>query len=756
MPAQVLPFPPAMPPLGPQGPLAAQLGQMMPGAMQNMQPGLMPGMQPPMGAPQPMPQQGVQGPVASVVRYDYVGEDPNDEEREPGEGVEHSSVRVSAFRKQYTDYTTIKADEMAEARDALAFYDGDQWSSEELKKLNARGQPPMTFNRIDKKIDSLVGTIQRLRGDPRCFGRNAPDEAGAEVATQCIRYCLDISQWTAVEAEALVRGLCMGYVVAEIVLVPGDKGDPDIEIAAVDQTAFYYDPRSTRLDFTDCRYMGVSKFFTEDEFNEFWPDQWDQAVGSLEDLGYNVFDSDKSYLWSQGKDKIRVVEHWYRCQGEWRFCYFCGDLALQAGKSPFFDEKGKTVSRYLAFAIKIDASGDHYGFVRTLKGPQQAMNQHRSKAVHIMNTRQLITRRGSLGGDDLSDIEDIRREIARPDGVVIWDGPVENKPEFASQQQEFLQQSQYYADAKQEIDNFGPSSAAMMSSMMQQPDVSGRVLDMQQRAGLSEMGQFLTQWRNWRQKLYRLIWTQQQRNWTGERVLRVTDDQGMAQYVSINAVRTDQWNRPVTVNMLGALDVDIIADEGPDTANVMGSVYDMLVVLAQQKIPIPPEMLIESSALPSSKKREFTAMLNKPPDPQTQAAQNALLQNKNADTAKKLSGVEKDKADAEQARAGAIHRLALSHHEVQKAQNTERDTATTTLQAGHSHDMDLMDRLLMAASTPPAPTGMPGQPPAGPQAAPGGGMGGPSQEPAPMSPLGLPPAMPGGPGGPGGGPLPGG
>jgi hypothetical protein len=691
----------------------------------------------------------VQGPVANVVRYDYAGENPSDmssHERSGRVKNNEEAIDLVGFRRQYADFQSIKYDEMNEQRDALAFYDGAHWTSEELKKLADRGQPDIVFNRIDKKLDGVVGVIQRLRGDPKCFGRNQPDEQGAEVATQCIRYCLDASRWVAAESEALLRALCMGYAVAELVMVPGDKGDPDLEVAAVDQTSFFYDPRSLKLDFSDCRFMGISKLCTRDEFEELWPDKWEESVGSLDAIGYTIFDTDKSYLWSQGRTKIRVVEHWYRMRGDWHFCFYAGDTVLQSGLSPFFDEKGKTVSRFIAFAIKIDAAGDHYGYVRTLKGPQRALNYHRAKSVHIMNTRQLIVRRGALGGDEDADVEDIRRESARPDGVIVWDGPPENQPQFSSADQEFLKQAQFYQEAKQELDSWGPSNQAMLASLSQNPDISNRVFNAQQQAGLAELGQFLTQWRNWRQKIYRLIWVQQQRNWTAERVLRVTSDQGLAQYVQVNAVRTDQWGRPVLVNQLGNIDVDIIADEGPDTVNVMGSVNDILVVMAQQKIPIPPQVLIETSPLPASKKRELIGMLSQAqqPQPQAQAAQQALLQNKQADTQKK-------QADAMQSRAGAIHRLAMSHHEVQKAQATERGTAMDSMTGMRSHDSDLMDQLLNAAAggpggAPPTPSGLPGG--GGAPPAPGGppGAGGPP----PASPAGLP--MPGPPGAASGGP----
>src|SRR5262249_26454146 len=156
---------------------------------------------------------------------------------------------------------------------------------------------------------------------------------------------------------------------------------------------------------------------------------------------------------------------------------------------------GRTISRYDSFAVHVDNEGDHYGFVRNLIGPQDAMNQHRSKAVHIMNTNQLIANRATLGGDN-PDVETLRREGARPDGVILWDGPQELAPQFRQLDAQFLQQSNYYQDAKAEIETFGPNPA--LASGAGPADVSGRSLAMQQQSGIAELGPFLAQWRGWK------------------------------------------------------------------------------------------------------------------------------------------------------------------------------------------------------------------------------------------------------------------
>src|SRR5712671_1996184 len=98
---------------------------------------------------------------------------------------------------------------------------------------------------------------------------------------------------------------------------------------------------------------------------------------------------------------------------------------LMQGVSPFKDEKGKTFPRFRMFSASVDHDGDRYGFIRNLKSPQDEINHRRSKALHALNTRRLITPKGAL-----DDVETTRKEMARNDGVIEYNDLGTNKPEF--------------------------------------------------------------------------------------------------------------------------------------------------------------------------------------------------------------------------------------------------------------------------------------------------------------------------------------
>lgn len=526
------------------------------------------------------------------------------------------------LRKQFESYATAKADEIDEQRNAWRYYHSLQLTDAQKKVLKGRGQPQIIFDRLSRKMDGLIGTIRRLRTDPKAFPRTPNQEEGAEVATQVIRTICDQSDFESIEAECGRDAAVAGIGVSEKILTTGDHGDPDILFGYVDPRTYFYDPRSVRPNFDDRRFDGVYKWADKDEIEELIPGASEKLSQAGDDGSFfTAFDSDREILWLDEKNRYRLVDHWYIEGGMWRSCLHVGSVLLAKSDSPFFDRLGKSRPKFNAFANLIDGEGVHYGYIRRLKGPQDAMNQHRSKALHIMNTRQLKIRKGIF-----DNIETLRKEAARADGVLEWlNDPAEI--EVIDGAQEFLKQTQYYEDAKQEIETFGPNPA-LLGDMGQ--SASGRAYAMAQQAGLAELGPFLKNYRMWKLDQYQDGWCAAQRYWTSERFLRVTDDEELAKFLQVNGTGFDQYGQPALVNVLGAIDVDIVISEGPDTETVMGDVFDLLSSMANSKMPIPPTVMIEASNLPGSEKRRLTKLMNQP-DPAKQQAAQLELQGKAAE-----------------------------------------------------------------------------------------------------------------------------
>lgn len=618
------------------------------------------------------------------------------------------------LRKQFTDYATVKMEEIEDIRLANRYYHGQQWSEEQLKILKKRGQPEITFNRTARKINGVVGVVQKLRNDPKAFPRNERSQAGADLATSVLRYVLDTSMWKDIEADGVLDSAKGAFGVCELTLDDGEFEDPDVGVRYVDPVTYFYDPRSIRPDFSDVRYDGTSRWVSEDELDEMFPGAGEKIAQDSSGYETTPHDYDRQYLWINERKKIRLVEHWYKHEGIWKWCIYANWTILARGESPFWTKIGnawQTRSRYIKFACAVDEFGQRYGFVRNMKGPQDAINQHRSKAMHIMNTRQGWARQGVF-----SDTEKARKELARPDGWLEPLGEFGKDWGVLTQDQDFLKQTQYFQDAKEEIENYGPSPAIVGTNVNQR---SGRALAMMQQNGIAELGPFLKNYRTWKFEVYRSVWCTVQRTWQAPRYIRVTDDQEMAQFIQLNAMQVGPQGIPQLVNHIASLDVDIILDEGPDTTNVMGDVNDTLMALSQgatdpNDAKVMRAMVIETSALPKATKDKLFKMMNRPPDPMAMQAQQVQLQGAAAKVQDVQAGAMKKQAETQEIMQRAhlaplqtMHEMAqdqneslLRQHQIrQDAEGNDRsrehgmflDGLKVALQArdqSHSHAMD--------------------------------------------------------------------
>lgn len=518
---------------------------------------------------------------------------------------------IGRLKKAYTEYLGAKRDEIEEAKEARRYYHGAQWTAEQIKILKKRKQPIATLNRIGRKIDGVVGLLERLRQDPKAFPRTPQHADGADLATAVIRYALDEQEWKPKSAEIARDGAIEGIGGLEINLVQGDTRDPsdrDIELDIVEPESFFYDPRSKRADFSDATYMGVGKWMDLEAAKEMFPDKADEIEASLTSGTELTSNPDNENKWFNSELKhVRVVDIWYRHKGEWCYSIFTGATILMEGKSYLVDEKGRTECKYVMYSGSVDHDGDRYGFVRNMKSSQDSINFKESKLNHILGSRRLIMTNGAV-----ENVETTRKEWARPDGVVIVNPGGEVKPD--DQTFDFAGWSKLLVDAKQEIEGFGPNPQLLGQGSEQQ---SGRAISLLQQAGIAELGPYIQGFKGWKVRVYRAVLNALQQNWTAERYIRVTDDENLTQFIKVNGLGIDPMTgHPTIVNAIGSLDVDIIIDEGPDTINMMADTYDALLALASSGAQVPPAVLIElSPGIDARTKKKVLGMIEQAQQP---------------------------------------------------------------------------------------------------------------------------------------------
>ena len=611
-------------------------------------------------------------------------------------------------KKAYLDYLGSKTDEIDEQKNARRYYHGAQWTDEQIKALNKRKQPVVTFNRVGRKIDGVVGLIERLRQDPRAYARTPKHEEGADLATAVIRYMLDEQNWKAKSPEIARDAAIEGYGGIEIEITGGDQGDNEVSFEIVEPDSFFYDPRSFRSDFSDARYMGVGKWLDVEAAIEMFPDKAEELRSSI-DEGTDLTsgpDRDNKWYSESGKRKlVRMVDIWYRHKGKWCWTIFTGSTVLMEGESYLFDEKNKTACKFVMFSANIDQDGDRYGFIRNMRSAQDEYNARRSRALFMLQSRRLIISQGAV-----DDIEKVRSEWARPDGVVEVPASSLNDTIKADDQQfDFAGQLKLMENAISELENYGPNQA-LVGDMQNQ---SGRAIQLLQQAGMAELGPYILSYRGWKLRVYRALFGAAQRHWSAERWIRVTDDEGLAQFVRINGVEADPvTGMPSMVNALGSLDVDIIVDESADAINMQADAYDTLTVMAGKGTQIPPNVLIELSPLQYSVKKKLLDMMSQP-DPAKQKAAEIELAGAAAKVDETKSKTALNMANAQQAvtpdmpqpgkpekfelppelqmaqaMADIAETNASAMHKRSQAFKTDMDTTLAPQQAAHKRQLD--------------------------------------------------------------------
>ena len=601
----------------------------------------------------------------------------------------------------YTTYLDSKRLEIEEQLIARRYRHGAQWNADQIKTFNDRKQPIVTYNKIGQKIDGIVGTVERLKQDPKAFPRTPEHQAGADLATAVLRYLMDNNNWNAVTPVVTESAAVDGLAGIELDLKavpptpqqargspPQEQPDYDVMFKPVDNDGFFYDPRSFKHDFEDARYLGMGKFVDEEQLVEMLPGMEEEIKAACDANTELMSNSDRDNRWfaTNGDFKqIRLVDIWYKSQGGWKWALFTGSKILMQGESPFIDEHEKPIAKYIMFSAAVDHDGDRYGFPRNLMSPQDEVNQRRSKALHELNNRRIIATKSAIAD---SNVEALRREAARSDGIVLVNTSLDDiRFDDQAKQAAVMGQLQFMQDAKQEIETFGPNSA-MIGGDAASGGSSGRAIALLQQAGLAGLGPYMFNLRGWKVRVYRALFNAAQKYWTNQRWIRITDAEGQPQFVQINEALNGPDGQPSGMmrNAIGELDVDIILDEGPDTITLMQDTYEAISqalpavapMLTPGQATAVMRVLIETSPLPADVKKTFRdagEQEGQQPDPKQQEAQAKLLLQKQETEARMVLEAEKAKADNAHKQQAAMIDLEIERNRSANDIQIEREKA---------------------------------------------------------------------------------
>lgn len=520
------------------------------------------------------------------------------------EAGEDGAERIRKMVREYLDTMEEARDRSALARD---YYDGKQWTREEIATLKQRGQPPIVFNRIKRKVDSILGVERNRRTDPKAYPRTPRDEQSADIVTQALRFVSDQTRLNNIFSGAFECGMIEGAGAAEVIM----DGPEDIRVNLIPWDEFIFDPRSSRHDFSDARYLGVLKWMDADDAIALYPDKGKEIEAGITGsekafvADQSVDDKPSSGTWIDRKRKrVQVCQLYYKAGAEHNYAVVVGSTLVMDGPSYYLDEKGKTVCPIEAFSAYVDRENARYGVVHDMRGPQDEINHRRSKAVHFLHSRRVMAQQGAV-----ADVGQAKREIARPDGWVEVVDP--QAVQVLDTAQETTGNLNMLQEAKAEIDLLGPNNALQGKGTEGE---SGRAIIAQQQAGLAELAPLYDRFNDFKLRVYRATWARIKQFWKAPKWVRITDDEQATQFIGLNQVQVDPMTgQPQVQNAVAQMDVDVILETGPDTVTLQSEEFEQLAQIMPQLATLPPPYalaLIEASSLPAQRKKKMTELLS--------------------------------------------------------------------------------------------------------------------------------------------------
>lgn len=586
----------------------------------------------------------------------------------------HLRFCIQAF-EEAEDMTT---DSRAASETCRDYYNGQQYTAAELAALRRRGQAPVYDNHIRRKVDSVCGIERRTRNDPKAFPRNPDDEQLAEAATDSLRYVADLNRFQQVRSEVFGDILIEGTGAAEVFVEQRGNGAA-ILVKRIPWDRFFYDPHSRLLDFEDATYKGIVIWDNADAVKRKHPDRAEAVDTSLTfGVQGQTYDDRPKYTWCDSRKKrVRVVQIQYQYEGEWWIATFTrGGFLVDPVVSPYLDKDGRSSCSIVARSGYLDRENNRYGHCKDLIPLQDEINKRRSKALHLMSQRQTFGNKRAI-----ADVKKAKTELAKPDGhVEINDGAVLNQDFGVLPTGDMVQGQVLMLDQVLASMNAAGANAAVQGK--DERSQSGVALQTRIQAGAIELEPQTDGLREWTHQCYEAIWMRVRQFWTGEKWIRVTDDDRNLKWVGLNKPVTlgeklqqlppDQQQAAAqrlqlagpqdprlqmvvaTENNVSGLDVDIVIDEGPDIASLQSEQFEELVKLAgtpQGQHVIPFAAIIKASSLRN--KDQIIDEIEKREQQNQQAQQQAQQEAAELGKAKAVSDIRNKDADTEKKLADA-------------------------------------------------------------------------------------------------------
>lgn len=538
------------------------------------------------------------------------------------------------------------------------FYDGDQWTDEEKRILKERNQPAVVINRVKPKIDSIIGMELKMPVDTKAFELRSYNFNKARHMSEAFRFIEQTTNFDGEENKAFKSQIIKGRGWYKI-HVRWTGFDPEIltEERSVDD--IFLDPYCKRTDLMDAKDIHESIWQDIDDTKTLFPQHGEEIekallpesdrVGWVKDKyseikpdqyrepGDVVSDTDYPEFVQKERRRIRIVSSWYREPYQKKFlfepkselleditegalsdikkikkafpgaqefveiryklnvCTYCWNRILEKKLDIKPDDRYGTFDFVLVPGIPYEGKelrGHYMGLVAQMVDLQREINMRRSKMLHLLNTNRARFEKGAFDNPELA-----RQEWTKPDG---W---LEQNPnyQFAADTNIPIAESQFMLlqEAKTEIDNTGVRGEVEGVSKAK----SGRDFLLRHEASTQMLSPMLYNLRGARRRVAQIWKYYVQKLWRSPRTFSLSDDPN--EVIELNKTVTDPiTGESIVINDVAAGDYDVVIEEAPESMNLQAEDWEKLVKLAQTGVPLPPQLLIETSPLSPKQKEQ--------------------------------------------------------------------------------------------------------------------------------------------------------
>lgn len=554
-----------------------------------------------------------------------------------------------------------------EAREDFAFYNGNQWSEEDLNVLREQKRPAMTFNRIGPLVNAVVGSEINNRREVQYIPREVGDSAANEVLTAAGEWFRDQTGAEDEESDAFEDStICgMGWTDTRLEFEEEPDGAPKIE--RLDPLKMAWDCNASKPNLEDAQRLWYIDEKPYSELETMFPGVpkemlhagWAKTLGNDPSAPHDQDEADK-YTGTQGGDddySSRKMCTIVECRWLERVPYYRGP-DLNTGEPREYSEQQvklieqnvrgfkavrqyKKVLKRAFIGSRVLAKPDQplvptgmfgwecitgyrdkvkrmfYGIVRPAKDPQRWANKYFSQVMFLLNSQSkggIMAERGAFEDDRQAE-----ESWAKTDAIT-WakNGSLGQSPRVLPKPTAQFPAGFFtlFQESKESISQVTGLSPEFLGT--REVDQAGVLEAQRKQSSLNLLASLFNSLRRYRKRQGKTMLFLIQNHLSDGRLIRIVGDD-KKQYV------------PLTRDAVSSSQYDIIVDDAPTSPNEKERTWGIIMQLMPMvKDLMTPDVVLELlrySPLPASmvenlqKKAAEQAQQPKPPTPEEMAMQ---------------------------------------------------------------------------------------------------------------------------------------